>query len=262
MFFHRAKAWPDLCAEAAMHPVGLGVDGRHGGDPCGRALQHGDVAGGLRHFRHEGHGRRTGADDGDGLARVVEIVRPVLRVDDLARKRLLALEVRAVALVVIVVAGTDRQEVAGQVALALRCFDREVPKRIFRRPAGRHDLVVVENAFIDAELAGRIAHVFEDGRPVGDGLLAGPRAKCVAERRHVGIRTHAGIAEEIPRAADRIARLQNGIGFPRQTTRDMVGRANAGQAGTYDEDVDMVRFGHWMFPTDVALIPTRYCAGA
>ena len=79
-----------------------------------RALQHRDVravGGDRRDQRRRG---RAGADHDDLLARVVEILRPGLRVDDAALEVVHALPLRRVALRVAVVALAHPQEVGGE----------------------------------------------------------------------------------------------------------------------------------------------------
>ena len=53
----------------------------------GRALQHGDVGGALRHFRNQGDRGGAAADDDYLLARVVQLLGPELRMHDRAFER-------------------------------------------------------------------------------------------------------------------------------------------------------------------------------
>src|SRR5690606_38514831 len=75
-------------------------------------------------------------------------------------------------------------------------------------------------------------------------LLAVPRAKRVAEREHVGVRTDPGIAEEVPGPADGVARLEDRVGGPRALVLHIVGRAHAGEACADDQYVDVLHGGH------------------
>ena len=76
-----------------------------------RALEHGDMAGTLVHQgRDQGDSRCPGTDHDDLLPGEVEVLGPVLRVDDLTAKVRRARELRRVALVVVVVAAADRQK--------------------------------------------------------------------------------------------------------------------------------------------------------
>ena len=83
------------------------------------------------------------------------------------------------------------------------------------------------------------ADVAADRRAVGDGLGRFPRLEAIAERVHVGIRTDAGIAEQIPGAADSVAAFQDGIGFVRAILLQMNRRANARQAGANNQNVEI-----------------------
>src|SRR5207302_197776 len=114
--------------------------------------------------------RRTAADDDDALPGVVEILRPVLRMDDLALEAIHAFEARRVALIVAVVAGTHHQEVRGDDDALTRvgAFGLDGPLRIFAGPLGPQHLVLVADLLVDAELPRRLLDVGQDRRPVGD----------------------------------------------------------------------------------------------
>ena len=100
--------------QAAAQPVGEPVLGRQRDDVGGRALQHRHVRGLLGHRRHQRHRGGAAADHDDALAGVVEVLGPVLRVDDRAGEAVDPLELGRVALVVAVVAAAGPEEVAGQ----------------------------------------------------------------------------------------------------------------------------------------------------
>src|SRR5436305_1177852 len=67
------------------------------------------------------------------------------------------------------------------------------------------------DVFVDAVVGRGLAHVVQDPRPVGDRLGLGPRFERVTEREHVAIGADAGIAKQIPGAADAVAPLQNDV---------------------------------------------------
>ena len=75
---------------------------------------------------------------------------------------------------------------------------------------------------------------------VGDRLLAVPRPERVAEGEHVGVGPDARVAEQVPRAADGVAGLEDGVGRPRALGLEVVAGADAGQAGADDEDVEVL----------------------
>lgn len=64
---------------------------------------------------------------------------------------------------------------------------------------------------VDSVFFGRLANIAENGGTVGNGLCLPPWTKM--NRVHVGIRTHAGITEEVPGAANRASSLENHIAF-------------------------------------------------
>ena len=68
-------------------------------------------------------------------------------------------------------------------------------------PFDRHDPVVVLDPLEHAVLPGRLADVAEDIGAVGDRLVTRERLEVVAQRVHVGVAADAGIAEQIPGAA-------------------------------------------------------------
>ena len=83
---------------------------RPGDDVGGRALQHGDVGGVVGHRRHEGHRGRTRSDHHHSPARVVEVVGPVLGVDDRAAEALAPGELGCVPALVGVVPRAHEEE--------------------------------------------------------------------------------------------------------------------------------------------------------
>ena len=96
---------------------------------------------------------------------------------------------------------------------------------------------------VDAELASRVLDVFEDGGAVGDGLGALPRSERVAERVHVRVGADAGIAEEIPRAADGVAAFEDGVGAAGAASLKVIARRDAGEPGADHEHIE-VDFDH------------------
>ena len=104
------------------------VDGREGHDVGRRALQHRHVLGArLRQGRHQGHRRGAGPDHHHPLAAVVEVVGPVLRVDDGPGEAVEAGQVGEVALVVVVVAAAGPQEAAGHLLGLAAAVDGDRP---------------------------------------------------------------------------------------------------------------------------------------
>ena len=81
--------------------------------------------------RHQGDGGRPTAYHHHPLAAVVQLLRPELRMDDLATKQLDTLEPRGIAMLIVVIATAHMQEMAAyhRVAVAIGALD-------FHQPAG------------------------------------------------------------------------------------------------------------------------------
>src|ERR1700744_934393 len=92
---------------------------------------------------------------------------------------------------------------------------------------------------VDAVLGRGLLHIIQDARPVRDRLRLGPRLERIAQREHVAVGADAGIAKQIPGAADRLASLEDRKALGRAFRLEMIARTDAGQAGADDEDVEM-----------------------
>jgi hypothetical protein len=100
--------------------------------------------------------------------------------------------------------------------------------------------VVVADAAVDALVRGGGADVPQDRRAVRDRLVVVPGPERVAEREHVGVGADARVAEQVPGAADGAARLEDGVRRPRALGLQVMARADAGQSGADDEDVEVL----------------------
>ncbi len=209
-----------------------------------RALQHGDMRGLLRHLRHQRHRGRARTDHHHALAGVVDVVGPFLRMHDAAGEILGARKFRRIAVLVIVVAGAHEQEIAGEAdrlrrAFAGGAFGLHGPARLRRRPGRPLDPVVEADLVLDAVLGSGLADVIQDPRPVRNRLRLGPRLERIAQREHVAVGADAGITKQIPGAADAIAAFENDVALARALLLQVIARADAGQAGTDDQHVEM-----------------------
>ena len=244
--------------------VGQLVLARSGHDVGGRPLQHGDVGGVAGHGRHQGHGGGPTADDDDPLALPVQVLGPVLGVDDGPAEARLARELGPVALVVAVVAGVAPQEAAGHllVLAGVGALDVDGPPGLAGRPRGGHDPSVEADLVLDPVGAGRRSDVLQDRRAVGDGLVAHPWLERVAEGEHVGVRPDAGVAEEVPRAADGAAGLEDGVGGAGTLRLEVAGAPDAGQPGPQDQYVHVFHAGSLGSPGAAAAAPPAVPATA
>ena len=92
---------------------------------------------------------------------------------------------------------------------------------------------------VDAVLGRGLADVVQDPRPVGDRLRLGPRLERIAQREHVAVGADAGIAEQIPGAADAVAALEDDETLAGALLLQVIARADAGQPGADDQHVEM-----------------------
>jgi hypothetical protein len=92
---------------------------------------------------------------------------------------------------------------------------------------------------VDAVLGHGLAQVGEDRRTIGDRLGSRPWLEPVAQRVHVAVGPHPGIPEQVPRAADVLTTLEDQV-RPIVTHRlEVVAGADAGDACTDDQHVDV-----------------------
>ena len=207
-----------------------------------RPLQHGDVACGARERRDEGHRRRPAADHHHAPAGVVQVLRPGLGVDEPAPVAVGAGKARHEPARVVVVARAGEQEAAGEAdGRVARPLHLQRPGGLRRGPGGLHDLVAEADQPVRAVLGRRLADVAQDGGPVGDGLGLRPRPEDVAERVHVAVGADAGVAEQVPRPADRLARLKDQHGAAGTFLLQVVRRPDAGEPRADDDDVVVAR---------------------
>jgi hypothetical protein len=142
----------------------------------------------LGHGGHEGHGRRAGADHDHTLAGIVEVFRPMLRVDDPALESRFVGKLGAVTLIVAVITAAHEQE-AGDRGLtgSVLAFANDMPGLVLARPVRGHDLRVEGDVLAHAVFISCVIHVFANGRAVRDGLGLGPRFEVKTQRMHIGV---------------------------------------------------------------------------
>ena len=197
-----------------------------------------------RLFRHGGNERDRGgaaADDHDPLVGVVDVLGPLLRVDDWAGEALHALEVRRVALVVAVVAAAEEQEPARHADRFARVAPLRLdgPPRVVARPLRARDAVVEADVFVDPVHGCGLAHVAPDRRPVGDGLRIGPGSEPEAQRVHVRVRPNPRVPEQVPRPADRVPGLEDREALVGALVLQVIAGADPRQTGPDDQHVNV-----------------------
>ncbi len=197
--------------------------------------------------RQERHGRRTASHDDDAAAGERHPLRPVLRVHHLSSEVALPREVDDVARLVGVVARREVDEPGRVGHLPVGRPRGHGPSGVAGRPREPlHPLTEVQ-ALGDAELAGGRLDVVADVRPRRQRGVTAPRAEGKAQGVHVRVRTDAGVAEEVPRPADRVPRLEDGPGGAWAVHREPTPRVDTRDAGSDDEHVDVERHGGWVW---------------
>ena len=210
-------------------------------DPGGGPLQH-DGAGALAgERRDEGHRGRPRADHHHAPSRQLEVVRPELRVHDLAAEVLPPRELGGVAARVVVVAGAGVEEGARPgLGRAVGALGGHRPAGRLRGPRRVHRAGAEADPAVDAVLGGHGLDVATDALPVGQRLVALPGPEHVAEGEDVGVGPDAGVAEQVPGAADPLPGLEDGVAAVGATGLQPVRRPDPRQAGADHQHVDGV----------------------
>src|ERR1700730_18631438 len=160
--------------------------------------------------------RRTRTDHDDPLAGVIEILGPILRVNDHALEAVQPAPFRRVALRMAVVSLTHPQELRGE-ADRLRGVGpngRQRPPIVAARPGGRCDPVTIADVAREIVLVDDLAHIAEDlGR--GRDRRAGPRFEAIAEGIEIAVGADARIAVGRPGAAEALLFLEDDKAGPR-----------------------------------------------
>ena len=92
-------------------------------------------------------------------------------------------------------------------------------------------------------LVGGIGQVLADVCAVGDAFGPGPRLTRETEGEDRAVRTHAGIPEQVPGAADALPAFQDGVADARVAFGDAVCRAEAGDSRADDQDIEVLGVG-------------------
>src|SRR6185503_14999134 len=114
------------------------------------------------------------------------------------------------------------------------------PQGLLARPLGADDPVSEADLVADVVGVRGRADVVEDLPARGDRLWLLPGPERVAEGEHVGVGADPGVAEQVPGAADRIARLEDREALRRAALAKMAGGADPGDPGPDDQHVDVL----------------------
>ena len=82
----------------------------------------------------------------------------------------------------------------------------------------------------------------------------GPRLEPESEGEHVGVRADARVLEQVPGAAEVLAALQDRVALGRAAVLQMPGGADAGDAGSHDDDVEMFAHGAGAYQRCVEIV--------
>ena len=216
----------DLAWQHLSDHIGQWLHLRHRDDVRGCPLEHRHRVRCLGKCRDQRDRRRPATDHHHFLAGDVEILRPELRMDHLAGEVLQTLELRCVALVVVVVAGAEEQEPAPERGLGAVVFGMHGPGVGGRIPIGRPDSGVESDVPVDAVLVCGGGDVVADVVAVGHRLLTRPGLVRKAEGEDVAVRADSGVPEQVPGAADSGTALEQCVGERRILLGDPVGRAD------------------------------------
>ncbi len=151
-----------------------------------------------------------------------------------------AREIRGVALVIVVVAAGEEQEPAAVEPVHAVVFDRDRPGVGDGIPVRRADIAVELSVAVDAVLVRGGSQILADVLGVGDAFLTGPRLPRKGQHEHAAVGAHPRVPKQIPRAADPLAPLQDGVRQMRVAFGDPIGRAKPGDSGTDDDDVEVI----------------------
>jgi len=99
--------------------------------------------------------------------------------------------------------------------------------------------MAVTNRLVYVVLGGSLAYVTQYRRTVCHRLVVAPRPEAIAERVHVGIGAHAGIAKQIPCATHPLAAFEYDETLRRTLHLQMAGSANTRQPGAHDYHVEV-----------------------
>src|SRR5262245_30999035 len=72
--------------------------------------------------------------------------------------------------------------------------------------------------------------------------------KRIAQREHVGVRANAGKPEQVPGAANLVARLENDVALARASRLQTIPRTDAGEARTDDNNIEVFDGHGWLPP--------------
>ena len=180
------------------------------------------------------------ADHDDAFVGIIEVVAPVLRMDDRPAEVLNAMPLRRITLIVAIISRTHEQKIAAQLnsLFTIKPFDIDCPDCVLRRPTDAAHSMAKADLFVDAEFARGIFDVLQYGRTIGNSVFARPWSEAISQGIHIGIAANTGKAEKVPGAADIVATLDDRPGLIRAALPQIIGSGNPGQACANNQHID------------------------
>ncbi|MNO93284.1 hypothetical protein D3C76_848810 [compost metagenome] len=204
-------------------------------------MQHGDMAGLVGHRRNQRGSGGPAANDHDILVAIVQVLGPMLGMDPHTFEVVLPWKGGQKTLVMVVVAGAAEQESAGVMPDIPAGFvqHRQLPQALLAAPVRTEGPEAVMDLVGKAVLLCGVLDVAPDRGTVSQHLGAVPKAELVAVAEHVGVGADAWIAEQVPGSAHALTPFQNGEITVGELVHQMASRADAGQACTDDQGIEM-----------------------
>ena len=206
------------------------------------ALQQRDMRGLVGQRGHQAHRGRTAAYHQHAPPAPVELRGPVLGVDYRSLEPLQARQFGGVAEVMAIVAGRAEDPAAGELlaCAGVGALYIHGPQRRGAGPGGRCHPVLQPHLAVHAVLGRGFAQIGQDLRGTGHCRGTAPGLEGVAQGMQVGVRTRAGVAEQVPGAARGGARFKNGVRAPGMALLQIVRRRQPREAGADDQYVQML----------------------
>jgi len=183
--------------------------------------------------------RLTGGYGGGWV--LCEILRPILRVNDVPFEVLHSAPFWRVALGMTVVSLTHPQKIPSETHrfASISPYTFERPELLAARPAGHRDRVPIADVTVDTVLSDDFAHVIEDLGPSRD-RRARPRLEAIAKSVKVAVGPGAGVTMGEPGAAEAFLCFDNDKARAEALFGEMIGPADPGDAGADDHDVEVL----------------------
>src|SRR5690606_14087549 len=126
---------------------------------------------------------------------VIQILGPVLGMDNLRFDVGADRKLRRIALVVAVVATTVDQKPTVQLTSLALVLHLNGPGSLFTGPRQPLHPVTITDVLINAGLFSRLFHILQNGGAISNRLALAPGPEGVAEGIHIGVRTNSRVAK-------------------------------------------------------------------